>query len=171
MWVIRAAVKYLVRRYLVLFAFSAASTSVVTAAILLLMLLMLLLSSGVAASTTACLWCCCVCWASSDAASPAARCFVFLPTLLQNIYMRKNVHDIWYPYSKILRMFQFVVVVVLLLLFVFVSARVVVRVVLLFHLKRHGALSRARDATHRHQYCCYWRWDCCRSKLRLHGHS
>ena len=48
-------VKYLVRRYLVLFAFSAASTSVVTAAMLLLMLLMLLLGSGVAASTTACL--------------------------------------------------------------------------------------------------------------------
>ena len=63
---------------------------------------------------------------------------VLLPLLLllgvffvANIYVRKNVHDIWYPYSKILRMFQFVVVVVvvvvLLLLFVAVCVSVCCR--------------------------------------------
>ena len=59
---------------------------------------------------------------------------VLLPLLLllgvffvANIYVRKNVHDIWYPYSKILRMFQFVVVVVLLLLFVTVCVSVCCR--------------------------------------------
>ena len=47
----------------------------------------------------------------------------------------------------------FVVVFVVLLL-LSTSARVVVRVTL-DHLKRHGALSRVRDAAHRRQHCCY----------------
>ena len=47
-----------------------------------------------------------------------------------------------------------VVVVVAVCYCSFVSARVVDRVVL-DHLKRHGALSRVRDAAHRRQHCCY----------------
>ena len=47
-----------------------------------------------------------------------------------------------------------VVVVVLLSLSLFVPACVAVRVVL-DHVKRHGALSRVRDAAHRRQHCCY----------------
>ena len=79
---------------------------------------------------------------------------VLLPLLLllgvffvANIYVRKNVHDIWYPYSKILRMFQFVVVVVvvvvLLLLFVAVCVSVCCRSRCVFFILRDMVLCQA----------------------------
>ena len=69
--------------------------------LLLSLLLMSLLALGVAAFAAAflCCWYCCCC-ASSAAAAPAARCsFPFIPTVLRNIYMGKNVSGTWYLYG------------------------------------------------------------------------